>query len=171
MLKKSDTYIYKIKGTIHPKKKGKLAQLIRAMSWYAKAEASIPGEGTYKNQPMNAQMNETINLSLSFARSLACSPLSLSFSLSLLPFFSVSKKSQFKKCRTRPWLVWLSRLSASLRTKGLQVRFPVRSHAWVVGQVPSWGCMRVNRLMYLSHIDVSLLSLSPSPPLSLKINK
>ena len=38
-----------------------------------------------------------------------------------------------------PWLVWLSGLSAGLQTKGLPVRFPVRAHAWVVGQVPGIG--------------------------------
>ena len=36
-----------------------------------------------------------------------------------------------------PWLVWLSGLSASLRTQGLLVQFPVREHAWVADQVPS----------------------------------
>ena len=61
-----------------------------------------------------------------------------------------------------PWLVWLSGLSASLRTKGLLVRFPVRAHAWFAGQVPSGGCTRGNHtLMFLS------LS-SPSLPLCLK---
>ena len=35
-------------------------------------------------------------------------------------------------------MVWLSGLSASLQTKGLLVRFPVRAHTWVVSQVPSW---------------------------------
>ena len=38
-----------------------------------------------------------------------------------------------------PWLVWLSGLSASLQTTRSPVRFPVRAHAWVAGQVPSWG--------------------------------
>ena len=38
-----------------------------------------------------------------------------------------------------PWLAWLSGLNASLRTKGSLVRFSVRAHAWVVGQVPSKG--------------------------------
>ena len=33
----------------------------------------------------------------------------------------------------QPWLVWLSRLSASLRTKRLLVCITVRAHAWVVG--------------------------------------
>ena len=37
------------------------------------------------------------------------------------------------------WLAWLSGLSADLRNKGPPVRFPVRAHAWVVGQVPSRG--------------------------------
>ena len=62
-----------------------------------------------------------------------------------------------------PWLVWLSGLSAGLRTKGLPVQFPVRTLVWVVGQVPSWGRTRGNHtLMFLS------LSL-PSPSLKIKI--
>ena len=57
-----------------------------------------------------------------------------------------------------PWLVWLSGLSAGLRTKELLVRFPVRAHAWVAGPVPSRGHLRSNH---------TLMFLSPS----LKINK
>ena len=38
-----------------------------------------------------------------------------------------------------PWLVWLGGLSTCLRTTGSLVQFPVRAHAWVVGQVPSGG--------------------------------
>ena len=50
-----------------------------------------------------------------------------------------------------PWLVWLSGLSAGLQTKGSLVHFPVRAHAWLVGQVPSRGCTRGNHtLMFLS---------------------
>ena len=45
-------------------------------------------------------------------------------------------------------------LSTGLQTKGLPVRFPVRAHAWVVGQVPSRGRLRGN-------IDVSLSLYSP----------
>ena len=69
------------------------------------------------------------------------------------------------KLLKRPWLVWLSGLSGSLRTKGLPVQFLVRADAWVVGQVPSWGHVRGNQ----SYMDVSL-PLSPSLPLFLKIN-
>ena len=51
-----------------------------------------------------------------------------------------------------------------LGTKGSLSRFPVRAHAWVVGQVPSWVHMKGNyTLMFLS-LSFSL------PPLS-KINK
>ena len=58
-------------------------------------------------------------------------------------------------------LVWLSGLSANLQTKGSPVRFPVRAHAWVAGQVPS-----------KEHERGNAPSLSPSLlPLSLKINK
>ena len=59
-----------------------------------------------------------------------------------------------------PQLVWLSGLSAGLRTTGLLVRFPVGAHAWVVGWVPSRGRMRGNH---------TLMFLPPFP--SLKINK
>ena len=60
-----------------------------------------------------------------------------------------------------PWLVWLSGLSANLQNKGLLVRFPVRAHAWVAGQVPSWGHSRGNHtLMFLSLSFSLLFSLS-----------
>ena len=59
------------------------------------------------------------------------------------------------------WLVWLNGLSADLKTKGSPVQFPVRAHAWVASQVPSWGCSRSNHtLIFLS------LSFSFSSPLS-----
>ena len=62
--------------------------------------------------------------------------------------------------------MWLSGLSASLQTKGSLVQFPARAHAWVEGQVPCGGHARGNHtLMFLS------LSLSPSLPLTVKINK
>ena len=49
-----------------------------------------------------------------------------------------------------PWLVWLSGLVTSLRTKGSPVRFPVRAHAWVAGWVPSGEHVRGNHtLMFL----------------------
>ena len=58
---------------------------------------------------------------------------------------------KFKRLTKPPWLVWLSGLSASLQTKTLLVQFPVREHAWVVGQVPSVGYERGNHtLMFLS---------------------
>ena len=56
---------------------------------------------------------------------------------------------------------WIER---GLQTKWLPVQFPVRAHAWVVGQIPSRGCVRGQ-----PHIDISL-PLSPSLPLSLQIN-
>ena len=58
------------------------------------------------------------------------------------------------------WLVWLSGLSGSLQTKGLLVRFPVRAHDWVAGQVPRGGRMRGNHTLMF-------LFLSPSLPHSL----
>ena len=68
-----------------------------------------------------------------------------------------------KKMKKQLWLVWLSGLSMGLWTKGPPTGFPVRAHAWVVGQVSSRGQLRGNNtLMFLS------LSF-PSP--ALKINK
>ena len=56
-----------------------------------------------------------------------------------------------KEKANKPWLVCLSGLSTSLRTKGWQVRFPVRAHAWVAGQVPCGGCVGGSHtLMFLS---------------------
>ena len=71
-------------------------------------------------------------------------------------------KLKYKKDGTLPWLVWLSGVSTGLRTKGSPVGFPVRAHAWVAGQVPSWGRTRGNN---------TLMFLSLSLPLCLKINK
>ena len=51
-------------------------------------------------------------------------------------FGRMGDKSERIKSTNWPWLVWLSGLSAGLRTKGLLVQFPVRAHAWVAGQVP-----------------------------------
>ena len=45
-------------GHIHP---GWIAQLVRASSRYAKVADSVPGQGTYKNQPMNAYISGTTN--------------------------------------------------------------------------------------------------------------
>ena len=63
---------------------------------------------------------------------------------------------------TEPWFVWLSGLSASLKTKGSPVQFPVEAHAWVVGQVSGEGhTIGKHTLMFLS------LSFSfPSPLLN-----
>ena len=54
-----------------------------------------------------------------------------------------------------PRLVWLSGLSTGLHTKGSLVRFPVRAHAWVVGQVPSGGRARGNHtITFLSSFSL-----------------
>ena len=67
------------------------------------------------------------------------------------------------------WLGWLSGLSAVLQTNGSLVQFLVRAHAWVVGQVPSWGSVKCNQSMYFSHMDVSLpFFLLPFPSLEVK---
>ena len=56
--------------------------------------------------------------------------------------------------------MWLSGLSASLRAKGLLVRFLVRAHAWVAAPGPEWGALEGQ-----PHTDVSL-PLSFLSPLS-----
>ena len=40
---------------------GQVAQLVRASSQNTKVEGSIPGQGTYKTQPMNARTSGTTN--------------------------------------------------------------------------------------------------------------
>ena len=60
---------------------------------------------------------------------------------------------------SEPWLVWFSGLSASLWTKRSQVRFPVRAHAWVVGQVPGWQLTRDNHTLVFLFLSFSI----PSP--------
>ena len=50
---------------------------------------------------------------------------------------------------------WIER---RLQTKGSPVRFPVRAHACVVGQVPSWGHMRGNHTLMFLSLSFSLLS-------------
>ena len=40
---------------------GHVAQLVRALSRYAKVLGLIPGQGTYENQPMNASISGTTN--------------------------------------------------------------------------------------------------------------
>ena len=56
---------------------------------------------------------------------------------------------------------WTERWTAKKRVTGW---IPVRAQAWVVGQIPSRGHRRGNHTLIF-------LSLSPSLPLSLKINK
>ena len=47
-------------------------------------------------------------------------------------------------------------IESDLQTKRSLVWFPVGAHAWVVGQVLSWGHVRGNQSKYLSHINASL---------------
>ena len=55
--------------------------------------------------------------------------------------------------------MWLSGLSAGLQTKVSLVRFPVRAHAGVVGQVPSGGRLRGNHTLMLLSLSFFLSSL------------
>ena len=58
-----------------------------------------------------------------------------------------------------PWLVWLSRLSAGLPTKRSLVRFLVRAHVWVAGQVACRGHVRRNHILMFLSLSLSLPSL------------
>ena len=73
--------------------------------------------------------------------------------------FLKPKDKVIKKGQHLLWLVWLSKLSASLQTKGLLVRFPVKVHAWFVGQVPIRGHMRGNHTLMFLSLSFSLPSL------------
>ena len=80
------------------------------------------------------------------------------------PKRATTTKQVIQEEENQPWLVLLSGLSASLKTKGSRVQFLVRARAWVAGQVPSRGRARGNHTLMF-------LSLSPFLPLCLKINK
>ena len=57
------------------------AQSVRTLSWHINVAGWIPGQGTYKDQPMNAQISGTTNQHFS-----------LPVSLLLSPFLSLKKK-------------------------------------------------------------------------------
>ena len=74
----------------------------------------------------------------------------------------------YSKLNDEPWLVWLSGLSAGLRTKASPVHSQ-SGHVPVLLARPPVGVRE-----WQPHIDVSFSpspSLSPSLPLSVKINK
>ena len=50
---------------------------------------------------------------------------------------------------------WVGHCPANRKVTG---SIPVRAHAWVLGQVPSWGHARVNQQVFHSHINVQRLS-------------
>ena len=60
--------VYLLQNSIrisHHLNPGWVAQLVRPSSWYAKVAGSFPSQGTYKNQPVNAQMGGAADRSLS----------------------------------------------------------------------------------------------------------
>ena len=61
-------------------------------------------------------------------------------------------KGGYQNQRIKPALAGIAQwIECGLRTKGSLVQFPVRAHAWVVGQIHRRGCMRGNHiLMFLS---------------------
>ena len=82
----------------------------------------------------------------------------------------ITSRSQVRKLNSKegtwPWLVWFSGLSTSLWIWRLLVRFPVRAHAWVAGQVPPPGGVREATNHYFFHTSCFSPFLSPSCPLS-----
>ena len=76
---------------------------------------------------------------------------------------SRSCRQERRNKKFKPWLVWFIWLEHCPITKRLQVQFPVRVHAWVVGSPWSRHVWEGNQSVHLSCIDVSL-----SPFLSLK---
>ena len=91
---------------------------------------------------------------LSRKKSLMCSIALYESAHFKLPITALLKN--FNSC---PGCLWLSGLSVGLQSKGLPVRFPVRAHAWVVGQVPSRVHTRGNHTLML----LSLFFSFPSP--------
>ena len=75
------------------------------------------------------------------------------------------KKKRHKRKKKKSWLVWLSGQSASLWTERSPVRFPVR---WARPQLGTCETQPID--VSLAHRCFSP-SLSPSFPLSLKVNK
>ena len=69
---------------------GQVARLVTASSQCTKVAGSVPGWGSYKNQPMNG-INDGTTLSLSFSLSLYLS-LSLSLSLSVSPSLPLTSR-------------------------------------------------------------------------------
>ena len=96
--------------------------------------------------------------------SMSMSPFKFSLNPSSISKNALKKERKKQQQQQQFRLVWLSGLSTGLQTKGSPVQVPVRAHAWVVGQVPSWGCTRGNHTLIF-------LSLSFSLPSPLKINK
>ena len=72
-----------------------------------------------------------------------------------------------KSLESKVWLVWLSELSTGLQTRGSLVRFPVRTQAWVAGQVLIRGRAKGNHTLMFLSLSFSL----PSPLSKNKINK
>ena len=72
-------------------------------------------------------------------------------------WYTCNKTVNTKEKKKLPWLMWLSGLSAGLRTKGSLVQFPIRAHAWVADQAPNRGSWRGNHALMF-------LFLSPSIP-------
>ena len=70
--------------------------------------------------------------------------------------FHVKKHAAYDYYNSCPG--WCGSVSAHLRTKGSPVRFPVTAHAWVLGQVPSKGCLRGNHTLMFLSLSFSLLS-------------
>ena len=134
------------------------------------------GEGRQKERERN--INVWLHLTCPPTGDLACKPgmcperdsnqqpFSLQASTQSTEPHQPGQENQYSlKSNIHIYLLWLSGLSAGLQTRGSRVRFPVRAHAWVVGQVPNGQCLRGNHTLMFLSLSFILPSISP------KINK
>ena len=130
--------------------------LVRAHTYVV---GSVPGckdwNPAYGNQLANVSLSHWCFISLSVSLS-PLHPPPMPLPLSLWINKRILRWEFFFKL---PWLMWLSVLSNSQQTKGSPVQFPVRAHAWVMGQVSSRGRLRGNHTLMFLSLSFSLLSL------------
>ena len=140
------------------------------ISTYSHTTLSLPGSSTLESLVFICEKSHFCIIQFFLVH---VSHLQLFFFFKVVLFY-LSNYMQWNPAseRRQPCLVWLTRLSAGLWVERSLVWFPVRTHAWIAGQVPSWGCVRGNQLVSLSLMDVYLpLFLLPFPSLWKQINK
>ena len=74
---------------------------------------------------------------------------------------NMSTNCSFKNITTTALAGVAQRIEHGFRTKGSLVRFPVRAHAWVVGQAPHRGHVRGNHILIFLSLSFSFRSSLP----------